>query len=107
MNPQNSLIGDSFGTDLPEMKTDDTGKKELANKAKYSRSKEYKELKEKADQRIAFYQKFLPSGQLVGTASREEMARKWELANLIIAEFEQLFSEHEGAEQLFKEEFGA
>lgn len=107
MNPQNSLIGDSMGTDLPQMQEDDTAKKELASKVKYSRTKEYKDLKAKADERIEFYKKFLPNGQLVGTASREEMARKWELANLLIAEFDQLFSEHENAEALFKEEFNA
>lgn len=106
MQPSNSLIGDSFGTDLPEIPPDDTGKQELANKVKYSRSKEYKELKAKADERIEFYKKFLPSGQLVGTTSKEELARKWELANILIAEFDQLFGEHENAEALFKEEFG-
>ena len=103
MQPEHALIGDSTGVDLPEMVPDDTALKELRNKAKYSRSKEYKELKTLADTRIEFYQKFLPNGQPVGTTTRAELQFKWELANMLIAEFNQLFSEYEGAEELLKE----
>lgn len=106
MQPNNSIIGDSYGTDLPEIAVDDTAKKELANKAKYSRSKEYKELKAKADARIEFYQRYLPNGQPIAVASKQERAEQWGFANLLIAEFNQLFDEHETAEQLFKDEFG-
>lgn len=106
MNPKNAIIGDSTGVELPVQAHDNTAVQELQRKAKYSRSKEYKLLKEKADERIEFYKRFLPSGQLVGTTSKAELAGRWELANILIAEFEQLFGEYENAEALLKEEFG-
>lgn len=105
MQPDNAIIGDAQGIDLPQAVPDESAKLELASKAKYSKSKEYKDLRQKAEDRIGFYQKFLPNGQLVGTASKADMERKWELANLLIAEFQQLFSEHDNADALLKEEF--
>lgn len=104
--PSNGLIGDNNPIDLPQKPVDDEAIAELRHKAKYTRSKEYKDLREKAQVRIDFYKKFLPNGQLIGTASREEMQGKWELANLLIAEFEQLFGEHEIAEEILKEVYG-
>lgn len=103
MGPQNGIIGDSLGVDLPQKPVDEQALNELKHKAKYSRSAEFKELKEKAQIRIEFYQKFLPSGQPIGTATPEEMKGKWELANLLIAEFKQLFDEYDGAEVILKE----
>lgn len=105
MQPQNAVIGDESGVDLPQAPMDETALNELKAKAKYSKTKEYKELKAKADERIEFYQKFLPNGQPVGTATKGDMERKWEMANLLIAEFQQLFSEHENATQILREEF--
>lgn len=106
MQPQNGIIGDTMGIDLPTKQADEEALNNLKNKAKYKRSKEYAELKEKADARIEFYQKFLPNGLPIGGASAEEMKGKWELANLLIAEFKQLFDEYEGAEELLKETYG-
>ena len=99
-------MGDAMGIDLPQKPVDETAINELKNKAKYSRSTEFKELKAKAQTRIEFYQKFLPSGQPIGTATPEEMKGKWELANLLIAELNQLFSEYDEASVLLKETYG-
>lgn len=106
MEPQNIIMGDATGVELPQKEEDQTAIKELQKKAKYSRSKEYAALKEKAQARIEFYQRFLPSGMPVLGATPKELERKWELANIIIAEFDQLFSEHENADVLLKEAFG-
>jgi hypothetical protein len=106
MNPQNALIGDESGIDLPQKPVDEQALGELRNKAKYSRSKEYLELKAKAQVRIDFYKSFLPDGRPVATASKAERADAWGFANLLIAEFQQLFGEHENAEQILKDEFG-
>lgn len=103
--PSNAIMGDDTGTDLPQKPEDEEAINDLKRKAKYSRSKEYSELRQKAQERVEFYQRFLPNGQPVGTASKGDVERKWELANIIIAEFQQLFSEHENAAQLLKEEY--
>lgn len=102
MNPNNALIGDMTGVELPQVPVDETAINELKKKAKYKRSKEYAELRAKAQARIEFYQHFLPSGQPIFAASFEEKEGAWTLANIIIAEFEQLFGEHEQADALLR-----
>ncbi len=106
MEPQNILMGDITGVELPEKPVDETAVKELQNKAKYARSKEYKDLKQKADERVAFYQNYLPNGMPIGATTKAERDGKWELANVVIAEFKALFSEHEGANTLLDELYG-
>lgn len=106
MGPDNVLIGDMTGVELPEKPVDETALNELKKKSKYRKTKEYAELREKAQERIDFYKSFLPNGQPVATSDMAELGRQWALANIIIAEFEQLFGEHESADQLLKEEFG-
>ena len=102
----NVLLGDETGVELPVMPPDETAINELKHKAKYSRSKEYQELRDKAQVRIDFYKNYLPDGTPVGVASMEQVAAYWKVSNLIIAEFEQLFDEHENADKILKEEFG-
>lgn len=106
MGPQNAELGDLTGIELPEAPVDETALNELKHKAKYARSKEFKELREKAQVRIDFYKNFLPDGTPAATANKEARAQAWGTANLIIAELEQLFGEHENAEAILKEEFG-
>ncbi len=103
MQPNNGIIGDESGIELPQAPVDETAINELRAKAKYSRSKEYKELREKAQIRIDFYKTFLPDGRPIATANKVERAEAWGFANLLIAEFEQLFGENDNAEQLLKE----
>ena len=79
MDSQNQVMGDSMGIDLPQKPVDETAINELKHKAKYSRSTEFKELRAKAQTRMEFYQKFLPSGQPIGTATPEEMKGKWDV----------------------------
>lgn len=104
MGPNNAIIGDSTGVELPVAAVDDTAKKELQNKAKYKRSKEYAELKAKADARIEFYSKNLPVGY--AEANTAKKAELWGMANLLIAEFKALFEENEQAEEILKDMYG-
>ena len=106
MGPDNIILGDATGVDLPQKPVDDLALHELKKKAKYKKSKEYADLREKAQARIDFYKTFLPDGTPILATTREQRADAWALANIIIAEFEQLFGEHEQAEILLKEEFG-
>lgn len=103
MEPQNSLVSDFTGVELPEMPVDDSAKVELEKRKKYSKTKEYRELRAKAQERIEFYKHNLPAGYNDATAERK--AQMWGFANLMIAEFEQLFSEHENADELLKDLF--
>lgn len=106
MEPDNILLGDATGTDLPQKPVDETALNEVKTKAKYSRSKEYKELKAKADERIIFYQRFLPGNIPPEMVTDAERAKYWAIANIVIAELQQLFGEYGAAEQILKDEFG-
>lgn len=101
MEPDNVLMGDATGTEIPEKPIDETALNELRNKAKYSKTREYKELRAKAQARIDFYKTTLPDGY--AKADKEQRGQMWGLANIVIAEFNQLFSEHELADELLKE----
>lgn len=96
MQAQNGIIGDeNYGTELPEIQMDRESLLEEARMAKFSRTKEFKKLKEYAEGRIAFYQSNLPDGRPVkgSTVTGED----WRIANSIIGEFKALLGAYEGA----------
>lgn len=99
MQPDNILLGDTTGIDLPEAAPDETALNELKHKAKYTRSKEYKDLKAKADLIIEKYQKFLPGNVEPELIPEQERAKYWAVASIVIKEINGLFSEHEGAQE--------
>lgn len=98
---QFGLVGDATGTELPQAMPNDDAKNELRKKAKYSRSKEFQELKAHMEVRIEFYQKFLPNGEPVAT--QKDPAQHWKLANIIIAELQQVIDMYENANEMLKE----
>jgi len=83
------------------MQPDESFLDEERKMAKYTRTKEFKRIKDWADERIAFYQKYLPSGEPINekTATREN----WIIANTIIAEFNSLLFGYDTAVQAIKE----
>lgn len=102
--PQNAVTGDSFTTDLPE-----TGAPldELAvekNMAKFSKTKEYKKLKEYLEARIKFFEAYLPDGKEVRWEADPEIGLKWIIANNIINEFKAVLNSYENAKEAVKNE---
>lgn len=55
--------------------------------AKYSKSKEFKRLKEHMQSRIEFYQQYLPDGRLLTEVDEVDRANYWVIANIVIKEF--------------------
>ena len=102
MGPQNSLIGDSFGIDLPEMRVDKNELNEEKRKARFSKTKEFQQLKAKMESRIAFYQAALPDGRPVTAVDTAERAQQWVIANAIIGEFKLIIAEYEDAAEVVK-----
>ena len=102
MGPNNGIIGDAMGTDLPQMQPDETALNELKHKAKYKRSTEYKTLKASADANIAFYQQYLPNGLEIGVDAQPS-TEDWKVANRIIKEFRLLFDDYEVADEELNE----
>lgn len=105
MGPQNMPMGNEFGTDIPETQVDDTSRAEIANAAKFSKSKEFQALKTHLGERIKFYQTYLPDGRPVQSITDEaEQGRMWITANAIIGEFEAVISAYEQAAKLIADE---
>lgn len=98
------MVGDdNFGTDLPET---DKPADELAvekNMARFSKSKEFKKLKEYMEARIEFFQTFLPNGAEVRWSTPEpETGLKWLVANNVINEFKAVLNTYENAAEAVK-----
>lgn len=104
MTPDNVLLGDLSQFE-PPVKSDDEVNQEVAElrkKAKYNRSKEFGELKEYMQQRIDFYQKYLPDGRAIATISQEDASRNWPIASIVIAELQLVIDSYQDAEEQFK-----
>lgn len=102
MQPNNSLIGDSFGTDLPEMKVQEETLVEEKKMARYSKTAEFQRIQKHCKERIKFFQQYLPNGAEVGldaTPSPED----WRVANRVIGEFKLLMNMYEVAKTVVEE----
>jgi len=108
---QNAIIGDdpNYGTDLPEYQAEnDQALAEYAKKARFSRTAEYKELKEKLESRIDYYRSYQPGGNgaHIPLADMTNSERGWRTlaADLIITEFRGIIDAYELAYETIKEE---
>ena len=97
------LVGDLNSTELPQKPEDEEVLGELRRKAKYSRSKEFAELKAHMELRVAYYQSFLPGNVPAEAITEEERGKYWAVANLVIAELRQVIDGYESANEQVKE----
>lgn len=100
--PQNAILGETYGTDLPETEMEETQLTEEKNKARFSKSKEYQVLKEHIEGRIAFYQVMLPDGREIGLTTTPT-PEEWMVANRVIAEFNAILNAYEQANQVVED----
>jgi hypothetical protein len=101
--PANIIIGDNQPTELPQMVVSDEDLQEERLMAKFSRTSEFKRLKAHLEDRIAFYQTYLPDGRQLSDVDRMELGSKWMVANTIIAEFKGIIDAYERANEIVKE----
>lgn len=97
MEPLNGILGDAQSVDLPKAQLDEAGLNEERRMAKYSKTDEFKRIKKHFEERIKFYQSFLPDGRSVVDVPVSELGNKWLLANAIIIEFEAIINIYEQA----------
>lgn len=102
MEPQNIIIGDSTGFDLPQSEIDEETLVEEKKMAKFTRTGEYKRIAEWCEGRIAFYQTFLPDGREVGM-DKAPTPEDWAVANRVIAELKALMNAYEIATAAVKD----
>tara|TARA_R110000868_G_scaffold393445_1_gene664473 strand:+ start:334 stop:660 length:327 start_codon:yes stop_codon:yes gene_type:complete len=96
-DPQNGIIGDVSVTELPQMEVDETILVEEKKMAKYSKTAEFKRIQDHFQDRIAFYQTYLPDGKPVAIATAQERLDNWAVANILVKEFEQVITLFENA----------
>lgn len=98
--PDNAIIGDAQGIDLPQATPDPNVLSEEKNMAKYAKSEEFARIKAFCTDRIAFYQSNLPDGRPLGKAglSMDELGRQWIAANVIVTEFSALMNIYENVQ---------
>ena len=102
MGPQNGLLGDAQGIDLPQMEVNDNLLVEEKKMAKYSRSAEFKRIQAHCADRIEFYQKMLPNGLEVGL-DYNPSTEDWRVANRIIGEFKLLMNMYDTASEAVRD----
>lgn len=103
--PANVPMGDEYGTELPETQVPEQDLVVERNAAKFSKSKEFRTLKDHLERRITHYQEHLPDGCAVVNAqalSYAELGARWMASNVIIAEFKAVIDAYEGAADAVK-----
>lgn len=96
---QNGIVGDDFGVTIPETQVAEDALIEEKKAAKYSRSHEYKKLKAHWEERIKYYQTFLPDGRPVVGLDKVD-PNMWVVANTIIAELQNVMNYYEDASEI-------
>lgn len=105
--PQNVPGADNaFGTELPQTEVPREDLTELANAAKFSKTKEFQKLKSLLESRIEFHKKYLPGNGNVEIRDipNEERGWRWLAADTIIDEFRGVIGAYEQAAEIVKDE---
>jgi hypothetical protein len=97
--PANAIIGDDYGMDLPISQVEEQDLTAEKNAARFSKTKEYKILRDHLEARIAYYQNFLPGGTPILEVETTNLAVEWKVALAIIAEFKAIIAAYEQAKE--------
>lgn len=114
---QNAVMGDmDEPTVLPETKVPEESLTEEKKMAQYSKSSEFKRLREFLEARMAFYQRYLPNGQQVEGDPLDprkiaapqgipvdQLGSYWLAACVIIKEFGNILGEYDRAHEAVKD----
>lgn len=95
--PVNALIGDDFGMEIPRTVVDEDELLDEKKMARFSKTKEFKKLKEHIESRIEFYQQYLPDGRPIAGVNVD--SNNWVIANAIIGEFKAILAAYELANE--------
>lgn len=84
---------------IPKTEIDPSLLDEQQRMARYSKTTEFKKLKEHLENRVAFYQTKLPNGTevTVHNADTQQLGQQWIVANSIIGELRAIIAAYEGA----------
>ena len=102
MGPKYGVVGNSLEHELPVTQVADNDLAEEKKATKFSRTAEFKKLKQHLEERIEFYQKWLPNGSTIleSTMTPAELGARWQVANAVIAEFKLIIDAYEQAREV-------
>ena len=104
--PTNAVMGDlDEPVNLPETTVPDEVLLEEQKLAKYSKTAEFKRLREFMEARIKFYQNYLPDGRPIKDVNlpNDVMATNWKAASIVVSEFTNILSEYDQAAEVVKD----
>jgi hypothetical protein len=97
------IIGDAYPTELPVTDVPEQDLTEEKKMAKFSKTAEFKRLKTHMEERIAYYQTFLPSGKSVLEAEDvTKLGQNWLVAQAIVTELQAIIDAYELANETVK-----
>ena len=92
--PGNAILGDGTGVALPQLEVEKETLTEELKMAKYSKTAEFKRIQVWCEERIAFYQSYLPNGAEIGL-DVAPTPEDWRVANRVIGELKALMNAYE------------
>lgn len=102
--PANAVVGDQDSPfNVPEVQVPEEALVEEKKMAKYSRTEEFRRLEGFINERIAYFQRYFPSGQRVQDIPAEERAAYWQAACIVVTEFQGILDSYEAARQTVKD----
>jgi hypothetical protein len=104
MPSQNGIMGDLGNSfDLPENQVSEADLQEIRHLAKFSKSKEFQKLSAHLNERVTYYQQYLPDGRAVKDVPKKDLDSMWIAANVIIGELKTVLTVYEQASEAVKE----
>lgn len=103
--PQNGVMGDEISLPSSQLPEELLNEEKLL--ARFSKTKEFKRLKDYLEGRIIFFQNNLPDGtpfaKVMNKSDYEELGQKTVVANIVIGEFKALLQVYENANEVVKQ----
>lgn len=100
---QNAVVGDDSPVNIPVTVVKDEDLAEEKNRAKFTTTKEFQWLKEYMENRIKFFQSYLPDGTEVrfkqSGMTVEQLMVDWKVATNVIKEFEVILEHYRSAKE--------
>ncbi len=96
------IIGNAQVTELPQTEVPEQDLVEEKKRAKFSKTKEWAELKDWMEQKIDHYSTYLPDGRPLTDVSAEERGNYWLAANIIISDYKEMISRYEDVKEAIK-----
>lgn len=90
MQPQNGIVGDSSSIDLPQANIPQDSLMEEKRMANFTKTPEFQRIKDHCENKIKFYQAYLPDGRPVASVPKKDLEAMWIAANVVIGEFQSL-----------------